>query len=357
MESKFNLDGESSLPYIDVECIERCIKLLKPNKAAGHDGISTEHILNSHPALVLHLKVLFEMFLKHSYVPNALGIGIIIPIIKDKHGDFSSVDNYRPITLSPIISKIFESFLLDCYSSFLYSDDLQFGFKKHLSCSDAIFALRQTIQYFNARDSNVYIASLDASKAFDRINHFKLYSILLQKGVPIAFINVIKNWYSKLQVLVRWNGHDSSLFHIASGVRQGELLSPCLFNYYVNNIILSLRKLNIGCHIENMFIGCIVYADDLLLLSASVVDLQIMLDKCDVCGNELGIKFNSNKSKCIFIGPNQNIGTPATMFINDSPMKWDIQFKYLGIIISSGKSFEIILDDIRRKFFVSVNSI
>ena len=103
VESKFNLDGESSLPYIDVECIERCIKLLKPNKAAGHDGISTEHILNSHPALVLHLKVLFEMFLKHSYVPNALGIGIIIPIIKDKHGDFSSVDNYRPITLSPII--------------------------------------------------------------------------------------------------------------------------------------------------------------------------------------------------------------------------------------------------------------
>ena len=64
-----------------------------------------------------------------------------------------------------------------------------------------------------------------------------------------------------------------------------------------------------------MFIGCIMYADDLLLLSASVVDLQIMLDKCDVCGNELGIKFNSNKSKCIFIGPNQNIGTPATILL------------------------------------------
>ena len=100
-----------------------------------------------------------------------------------------------------------------------------------------------------------------------------------------------------------------------------------------------------------------MYADDLLLLSASVVDLQIMLDKCGDCGLELGIKFNSKKSKCIFIGPNQNIGTPATMFINDSPMKWDSQFKYLGIIISSGKSFEIILDDIRRNFFVSVNSI
>ena len=116
----------------------------------------------------------------------------------------SAVENYRPITLSPIMSKVFESFLIEQYSKYLITDDLQFGFKKHLGCTNAIFALQQTIQYFNNRSSNVYIASLDASKAFDRVNHFKLYSILYKRGLPALFINIMINWYSKLQVVVKW---------------------------------------------------------------------------------------------------------------------------------------------------------
>ena len=122
--------------------------------------------------------------------------------MKDHHGDVSCIDNYRPITLSPLISKIFESFLLELYSQFMKLDDLQFGFKKNIGCSNALFVLRQVIEYFNRRNSNVYMASLDASKAFDHGNHTKLFQILSKKGVPKIFINVICNWCSKLSNVV-----------------------------------------------------------------------------------------------------------------------------------------------------------
>jgi hypothetical protein len=129
----------------------------------------------------VRLKFLFNVMINHSYVPNIFGCGILIPITKDKTGNAADVENYRPITLCPVISKLFEMVLLELYSDYLVTDDLQFGFEKHLGCPSAIFTLRQIVNYYNERGSNVYIASLDAAKAFDRVNHFKLFSALLKK--------------------------------------------------------------------------------------------------------------------------------------------------------------------------------
>ena len=156
------MTNDEALPdnYVNTECIERCIGQLKLGKAAGLDNIVAEHIVHSHPSLVIHIKLLFSMMLNHYYVPDAFGSGVIVPIVKDKSGDLSEVDNYRPIILSPVMSKLFESFILEKYSDGMKSDDLQFGFKKNLGCNNAIFALRQSIEYFNAR--GVYMASLDA---------------------------------------------------------------------------------------------------------------------------------------------------------------------------------------------------
>jgi hypothetical protein len=346
----------NNLPNVDVESIEKCISALKTNKAAGHDGIVAEHIINSHPAIVVHLKSLFSMMLSHAYVPDAFGMGVVIPIVKDKCGNLSSIDNYRPITLSPVISKVFESLLLNKYSNYLRTDDLQFGFKQGLSCSNAIFALRQAIEYFNDRSSNVYVASLDASKAFDRVNHFKLFSTLIRCGLPQCFTNVIINWYSKLSVVVKWNNCKSSALGVLSGVRQGGLLSPSLFNVYVNGMISSLRKQKYGCHIGNVYIGCIMYADDLLLLSGSVLELQRMLDCCGEVGRDIGLNFNSNKSHCMVIGPFK-VSTPLPMSINGALIMWTDKIKYLGVNIISDVKFTIDLAETRRKFFVAVNTI
>ena len=66
---------------------------LKSGKAAGHDGLVSEHITNCHPSIVRHLKLLFSMFVNHAYVPDVFGLAIIVPVPKDKRGDLSLVDN------------------------------------------------------------------------------------------------------------------------------------------------------------------------------------------------------------------------------------------------------------------------
>ena len=94
--------------------------------------------------------------------------------------------------------------LLEFFSKCMETDQLQFGFKKKSSCSNTLFVLRQPSNYYNDRGSNIYIVSLDASKAFDRVNHFKLFSIWLKKGFPVYLDDLIK-----LSVTVRWNGCNS----------------------------------------------------------------------------------------------------------------------------------------------------
>jgi len=120
----------------------------------------------------------------------------------------------------------------------------------------------------------VYIASLDISKAFDRVNHYKLYNSLLCAGVPVVIVDVLYNWYSKLVFAVRWNNSVSVQFSVGSGVRQGSCLSPAVFNVFMNCFIVQLKALRTGCHVTSLFIGCILYADDILLISPSVNGLQ-----------------------------------------------------------------------------------
>ena len=90
-------------------------------------------------------------------------------------------------------------------------------------------------------------------------------------------------------------------------MRQGGVLSGPLFNIYVNKILVSLRLKDLGCHIRNSFVEALMYADDLILLSASILDLQSMLNICSSVGEELGIKFNSSKSKWLFFGPHRDL--------------------------------------------------
>ena len=269
---------ELIIELVNVELTDKCIRCLKLGKASGPDGLCSENLLNAHPKLVTLLCALFRSMLLHKYVPIEFGQGIIIPLIKDKTGDSSSLNNYRAITLIPVISKLFEHIILNVGEEYLNSDDRQFGFKKHLDCGNAIFAMRSTMDYFSDRGSTVFTAALDVSKAYDRVQHFKLFSALLRAGMPKNIVCLLADWYSKLFVAVRWNNSYSNLFKVGSGVRQGSSLSPALFNVFINKIIIDLKILELGCYINRTWIGCILYADDIILLSASLTSLQVMLN-------------------------------------------------------------------------------
>jgi len=141
--------------------------------------VSPGHILYAHPCIIIHLKNLFNMILRHGYVPQYFGKGIVVPLIKDKNGDLSNPDNYRAITISPTISDVFELCLLDKYIDLLDSHDLQLGFKKSKGCAVAIFGVKQ-----------LFLCQLDASKAFDHVNHDTLIRKLHERNLPLCFIAV-----------------------------------------------------------------------------------------------------------------------------------------------------------------------
>jgi len=103
----------------------------------------------------------------------------------------------------------------------------------------------------------VYLAALDIKKAFDSVNHNKLFNCLLLRGVPICIINVLRDWYSKLFVRVKWGTALSDVAMVSCGVRQGGVISPVLFNVFINVFINRLRSLQIGCHVNGLFLGCL----------------------------------------------------------------------------------------------------
>jgi len=129
------------------ESIDKSIRSLKCGKACGPDNISAEHLQYAHPSLIMHLKLLFHLMVVHSFVSHCFGMGFVIPLVKDKSGNLTSVENYRAITLGPVIAKVFESIVTVVCKQELQTDDLQFGFKKGMGCrpTDAIFLCRSTI--------------------------------------------------------------------------------------------------------------------------------------------------------------------------------------------------------------------
>jgi len=292
----------------------------------------------------------------HSYVPDEFGKGIIVPLVKNKTGDPSSLANYRAITRIPVISKLSESVLLQVTGNFLNTEETQFGFKKGLGCSNAIFAMRTTIDYYVNRGSTVFTAALDISKAYDCVNHYKLFTSLLKAGVPRWLIDILVNWYSKLFVAVRWNECLSRYFKVGSGVRQGSPLSPALFNVFVNVFIVNTKATGQGCYMNREWLGCIMYADDIILLSASIQGLHKLLTCCFVTSNELRLKFNCNKSCCIAFGPRASLKLPRLVLGNDD-LQWCNSIKYLGILLLSGPKLKCDVDIITRKFYAASNNI
>jgi len=151
----------------------------------------------------------------------------------------------------------------------LSSDHLQFGFKKKLDATMhcSVFTLRRVVDHYVADNSAVNVCALDISKAFDRVDHFALLQSLMDRNLPRNFTGVLLDLLLESFVCVRWCGILSFWYRITAGVRQGGILSPVLFAIYMDTLIKRLRSSGLGCKVADKYCGCLVYADDILLLS------------------------------------------------------------------------------------------
>ena len=268
---------------------------LKSGKSCGVDGHAAEHFMFAHRITHAFSSLLFDTFILHGYLPADFMKTAMAPIIKIKTGDTSDKNNYRPIALVTAASKLFEICILDILETYLLTHDYQFGFKAKHSTDMCIYTVTTLIKYYTDQNAPVYTCLLDASNAFDRVNHWTLFAKLIESHAPLLIVRILLFWYQMQQVCIKWGKSLSQYFTICIGVRQGGILSPRLFALYVNQLTNRLIACKAGCYFNDMCINHVLYADDICLLAPSASAMQSLLDVCYEYGTDYDILFNPIK--------------------------------------------------------------
>ena len=165
------------------------------------------------------LSQLVTAMLIHGTADELMNKAIIKSIPKNKQKSLSDSKNYRAISKNSIISKIIDHVLINLIGEKLKTTDYQFAYKAGFSTSLCSFLVAETISYYRSRGSNVYMLSIDASKAFDRVQYSEMFDILIAKDICPLIIRFILNFYLISKSLVKWNKTQSEPFSINNGVK------------------------------------------------------------------------------------------------------------------------------------------
>ena len=289
---KFEGIQHNSEMVVSTNCISQIVDNLECGESAGPDGICAEQLKCLNDKISILRAFCFTVCLSHGYLPTALIETTIVPIVKNKSGNLSDTNNYRPIALTTIVSKILEYVILIKCGEYLTSSDNQFGFKSCHSTDLCIYALKEFIEYYKNRGTTVYdVTFLDASKAFDRLNYW-----LLKKHVPLFIIKLLCFWYTHQTMSVHWGDTVSTQFTVANGVKQGGIISPILFNVYMNDLSAALNSSGIGGYLGPAFLNHLCYADDLCIITLSSSGMQQLLNTCQSYAIKQQLLYNGFKS-------------------------------------------------------------
>jgi len=177
------------------------------------------------------------------------------------------------------------------------------------------------------------------------------------KGASGTFVKLLTYWYSHLRSAVLWNSVLGECFDVLCGVRQGGVLSPYLFAFYIDDIITDLKKSGYGIYVGSVFVGCILYADDIVLLSASCTGLQHMVNVCAQYGRMWDILFNPAKSQYITFGEGCHRSSRSSRIsLNNTELNCTEKLKYLGCDFHQ-RSCRIDLNNAICKFYAKFNNV
>ena len=239
------------------------------------------------------LKNIFKDVINQGILLEKFNISVITPIEK-KESNNNNLDDYRPISVSNVFSTLYEMIILNNIENIFKFNDKQFGYKANTSCKHASFIINETISYYKKGGSPCYVISLDMKKAFDRMWRNGLFYKLIGK-IDQSMWRAIYNYYKFSIVKVKIDGNTSKEFVIKEGVKQGGILSPYLFNFFMNELLDESDNMNLGATIGKFNLSLISYCDDLIILSPYVKHVHELLKLCSEYANKWKLVFNINK--------------------------------------------------------------
>ena len=341
-EFNFNQIGE--------EDVVNVIDKLPSKTSSGVDGISTNLLKDIKYIISKPLTLIINQCLETGIFPSKLKVAKVIPILK--RGDETIFDNYRPISILPAISKVFERIIFNQIHNYFHVNDLyfcsQYGFRKEHSTELAVLELVDRITQHLDKGTTPINVYLDLSKAFDTLDHNILLHKLKYYGIEGTALRLFESYLNERQQYVDLDGTNSNYNRILTGVPQGSILGPLLFIIYINDIAQSSNHFNF-----------IIYADDTTLCStlkinADATQLNRELNNVSQWLNLNKLSLNVKKTKAmVFRMPQKKIIQPKIQ-INGSNIEFVENFIFLGITINNKLNWNSHINKVTNKISKTV---
>ena len=336
IEGKITQRSNSDICQITAELLRTASQKLKSRKSDPLLNVTSDFFLNAPPILCDMLTAILRGYITHAHVSDFLLVSNLIPIVKGKLADVTNSNNYRSIAISSLVMKIFNWVIILAFSKHLKFDDLQFGYQANVSTSMCTWTAVETITHFLRNGSDVFTCLMDMSKAFDMVKHSVLFNKLLKQGLPFIIVRFILVTYRHQKANVKWKHDFSAIFY-------------CM---YTNGLFQELRRQNIGCCVNQNYVGIVGYADDLFLMSPTFDGLQKMLLICEKYASAHNLRFSTDlnakksKTKCIaFLLKKRNL---VNLWLCGNQLPWVNAGKHLGMKLEN-KPGSIVKQDMKEK--------
>lgn len=320
--------NSDALPDITVFEIENAINSLQNGKSSGTDKINAELLKIGKNSLLQPLADIFNEILHNQEIPEQWLISTIILLLKKGNAD--DINNYRPISILSTIYKVFSKIILIRITQCLDEQQPpeQAGFRRGYSTTDHLHTMQQLIEKTNEYKLPLFIAFIDFQKAFDSINHQYVWQALLKDGVDMRYINTIKKIYELSSARIKLDQLGSA-FSIDNGVKQGDCMSPKLFNSVLEHVFRTLNWESMGVNINGKYLSNIRFADDIALFGNTEKELQQMIKELNIKCKEVGLQLNISKTKVM-----TNTSEPIHISVENLELQQVETFIYLGKTVS-----------------------
>ena len=339
VESKIGEFSLTDVEKVTPRIVKEALTKLNPNKTDPVFSFSSDCIKVESEKLNDLLSIIIRCYLIHGHVTRFLLLATLVPIIKDKLGSPNTSKNYRSIALSSLILKVLDWIIILLFGTVLGLHDLQFAYQPGISGNMCTYAVLETVDYFLRHGSEVFMCTMDMTKAFDMTVHSKLFSKMLKAGLSVVFLRILIFIYTEQVANVRWNSVYSSLFTMLNGVRQGAVLSALAYCFYCEELFSILERKRSGCWVNGFYLGLLGYSDDNICLAPSLHALQDMLRTCQDFAAEHNLKFSTdvNPTKCktktlAFLKHQRPL---PNLTLCGNPLPWTDKCKHLGTIITN----------------------